>query len=108
MFKVKTKLRFILTLYVCLPILLIILMVGGTEVFYDEAFQSAMVLSITLAILLPIFSPHIIGFRWLFLGQLNQIFDICQLIRKRDYNYFQLPNETNEPKDENEIQRLIH
>ncbi|WP_321419405.1 hypothetical protein [uncultured Desulfobacter sp.] len=108
MFKVKTKLRFILTLYVCLPILLIMLMVGGTKVFYDEAFQSAMVLSITLAILLPIFSPHIIGFRWLFLGQLNQIFDICQLIRKRDYNYFQLPNETNEPKDENEIQRLIH
>nr|WP_320190138.1 ATP-binding protein [uncultured Desulfobacter sp.] len=107
MFKVKTKLRFILTLYTCLPIILIMLMVGGTDVFYDETFQSAMVLCITLAILLPIFSPHIIGFRWLFLGQLNQIFDICQLIKKGDYNYFQLPNETNEPENENEIQRLM-
>jgi signal transduction histidine kinase/CheY-like chemotaxis protein len=107
MFKVKTKLRFILTLYTCLPIILIMLMVGSTDVFYDEAFQSAMVLGITLAILLPIFSPHIIGFKWLFLGQLNQIFDICQLIRKGDYNYFQLPNETNEPENENEIQRLM-
>ncbi|PIE62527.1 MAG: hypothetical protein CSA25_04900 [Desulfobacter postgatei] len=107
MFKVKTKLRFILTLYTFLPIIVMMWFVGDTDIFYAEAFQSAMVLCITLAILLPIFSPYIIGFRWLFLGQLNQILGICQLIRKGDYNYFPLPNEPNEPESENEIRLLM-
>lgn len=103
MLKVKTKFRLIIAFYMALPITVIFFSTQDSDLFLDHSFQTALSICLAMIIGLTLCSPLLLGFKWLFFKQIQQISKICSDIRNGNYHYFPLPNEPNETGDENEL-----
>ncbi|MCK5165484.1 MAG: response regulator, partial [Desulfobacula sp.] len=107
MLKVKTKFKCIITLYMSVPIAIIVLFVKDTPLFLDPDFQKALGVSVAATIFLAFCNPLLMGLKWIFLKQLECISNICPDIKHGHYTYFTLPNEPNDTDDENEMLVLM-
>lgn len=107
MLKVKTKFRLIIAAYMALPVGIFVICLRSSPIFIDHSFQMALCLCIAFIIVIALCSPVLLGLKWIFLKQANQITEICSDIKKGKYRYFSLPNEPNEAGDENELLYLM-
>jgi signal transduction histidine kinase/CheY-like chemotaxis protein len=103
MLKVKTKFRLVVAFYMTLPLAVIFFSTRNSDLFLDHSFQKALALCLAMIIGLTLCSPWLLGFKWLFFRQIQQISNICSDIKNGNYHYFPLPNEPNETGDENEL-----
>ncbi len=103
MLRAKSKFRFIIAFYMILPVAIFIVFFKGTPTFQDPAFQAALSVCVAVITLITICNPVLLGLRWLFLNQLDQISDTCHEIKSGKYRYFSLPNQPSDDEDENEL-----
>lgn len=107
MFKIKTKFRIIISLYMAVPIAVVLGFTKDSPIFWDPAFQQALGICLAICLLLILCFPWLPGVNWMILTQLNQIARACRGIKKRQYTYFTLPNGPGEACDENEVRALM-
>ena len=107
MFKVKTKFRLLCSLYMLIPVAVIVFFTRNAPFFFDSAFQIALTICLGLILLNTMYSPFLWGLQWLFFKQILQIVSLCSDIRHGRYRYFDIPNEPVESGDENELISLM-
>lgn len=107
MLKVKTKFRCIIALYMFIPIISMVLFVKDSPLFHSHDFQGILGVSVAMATFLAFCNPLLLGFKWIFLKQLEHISSVCTDIKNGQYTHFMLPNESNDSDDENEMLVLM-
>jgi len=90
-----------------LPIVSMVLFVKDSPLFHNHDFQGVLGVSVAVASFLAFCNPLLLGFKWIFLKQLEHISKVCTDIKNGQYTHFILPNESNDSEDENEMMVLM-